>query len=127
MSEFELTQLISGATESLKSDAMNFVTLVFAYVIAAHLAGAKLPRKVAVLLSATYSLFQLAPAGGVIFDARRSIAFAERLFAEFPDSPLPRPSFGFAFIVLLAVGPLLLGWLGSLYYMHGIVRSKSSA
>ena len=125
MTEFEFIQASQLAFESLREGAMNVITVVFAYVVAAYFAGRKLTRTASVLVSVVYSLWLIGPFWGVISSVAGMLATADAFYLAFPDSfaSFP-PSKARYSLYLLATIPMLLGWVGSLVYMHGYIRSK---
>ena len=121
MSEYELLEAISTAGDKLSGGSMNFVAIFFAYLVAAHFVGGRLKKIEAVFLSLIYSLYQFSPASASVGGAIRMVKLSERYNSEFPASDLVNfPSI--PLMVTLTLAPLILGWLVSLYYMHGVVR-----
>ena len=60
MTEYEYLELAYDYGESVASSALNIATVFFAYVIAAHFVGDKLPKAFAYFLTWSYSLHALA-------------------------------------------------------------------
>lgn len=124
MTEFELIEVWALATEGLGAAGMNIVTVVFAYVIAAHLAGGKFNRLVAVSISVVYSMWLVGPFIGFISYLNLSHAAAIDYMTMFPDgTAIPDPQ-NLPVAVVLAAGPYVLGWIGSLMYMHWYIRGN---
>lgn len=104
--------------------SMNFVAIVFAYLVAAFATGERLPRPVAIGVSIIYSIFLVPHFSGCLGAIDRAFSAGAHLSTSFPGSwatagpPLPM-EVQFAFFGI----PMLLGWIGSLYYMHFYLRS----
>jgi len=125
MSEFEIYEAMMMALDLSVTASMNFVAIVFAYVVAAYVAGKSLPRNVALGTSTAYTLFLIPPFAGTLGNLDRNYDGALHLQAEYPESwMLIDDPMGFAPIAFLFAIPMILGWLGSIYFMHGFIRSK---
>jgi hypothetical protein len=123
MSEAELLEAISYTGSSIGIAGMSFVTVVFAYIIAAHFAGRQLTSKVAAFTSTVYSLFLTAP----LIDCTLSVVKFGKLNARYvTDHPSSDLVFNIPVEVVLFVSltPLVIGWLVSLGYMHAVVRAR---
>ena len=124
MSEFELIESITNASTVAGASAMNVVAVLFAYVLAAHFVGKQLPRSIAVFMSLLYSLFLIVPTSVMISAGVRVARLIARYRDEFPDVDLYPITPSVGMVLAMAVVPLVLGWVGSLYFMHGYVRCK---
>jgi len=106
--------------------SMNFLAIVAAYLIAAYVAGKKLPRSVAVGTSLIYTMFLVPPFTGMAGNLRRVYDLGNHLEVNFPESVLSTSSgTSFEAIVILFGIPMIVGWLGSIYFMHGYIRSEN--
>ena len=124
MSEFELFQVMDMQQTRVASNAMNFITLVFAYAVAAFLVGRILNRLITIALTLVYSMALIGPFLST-FSAARGLAISVEIFrSNFPDSLLLTNTDWASNIpiVATAVLPLLLGWSISIIYMHAYVR-----
>jgi len=122
MTEFEFIQVGEIAINGLGSAAMNIVTVIFAYVIAAHFVGKSLSRSAAISISIVYSLWLLLPFGGVYGNVDLLAKNAIEFQSVFPDSYAVTPVGSIVYV--MAIIPLFLGWIGSLFYMHRIIRKN---
>lgn len=123
MSEYELLDLILGAGDSMVSTGLALLTVLFAYVVAAFAAGARLSRTAAISISVLYSLWYMGPLLAFISSLDFLLRTAEEYRSMFPE--------GYAVVsdppnrllrLTTSAGPYILGWLGSLVYMHLYVR-----
>ena len=126
MSEFEYFEAFVMSMELGALASMNFLAIFAMYLIAAYVAGRKLPRSVAVSTSVIYTMFIVPPFGGTVGNFSRAKDVIVQSRADYPESVLfPVPEHPFEAFLALFVIPMLLGWLGSLYFMHGYVRSTT--
>ena len=109
------------------SEAMNMqfiviTSVVFAYLIAGHLAGAGLPKSVCVAVTVLYCGFMVGPFAAYYLDYARLFALSEQYHQQYPDGFMitELPSWG----VWPPLAPMLLAWFGSIYYVHYHVRSN---
>ncbi len=122
MTEFEFIQVGEIALNGFASSAMNIVTVIFAYVVAAHFVGKSLSRSAAISVSIVYSLWLIVPFGGVYGNLDLGAKNAIEFLRVYPDSYAVNPLESSAIIFAFAIIPLFLGWIGSLIYMHRIIR-----
>ena len=99
---------------------MGFLSAIVAYVVAAHFVGKSLPQIVAIAISFTYSLFLIGPALGVYGAINRISFIRAQYFLAYPDGSAFSP--GNTGLLVLALIPLVVGWVGSLLYLHAYVR-----
>lgn len=126
MTEFELLQAISVASDKIALSAMNVVAVIFAYILAVHFAGKTLTRAMAVFTSVLYSFFLVAPVYAAYIAVLRIAALTDRYRAEFPASDLVPMASNVGLTLLLTLAPLAIGWIGSLAYMHLYIRNEES-
>ena len=124
MNEFEYHALALESWSVVGSSVMDFVTILFAYSIAAHLAGDKLPRFFAWFLTLTYSFALLGPCWGIYKPITFVFALTEQYRIAYPDGWGFRGGTSHALILAVIFVPLLIGWLGSIAYMHWHVRRR---
>ena len=65
MTEYELADLVISLSAEAGRSTMDFVTVLFGYLVSAHFIGAGLSRVYAVALSAIYTCFAVFPIIGV--------------------------------------------------------------
>jgi hypothetical protein len=107
---------------------MNFVAIVFAYLVAAYVAGKSLPCNIAIGLSFIFAVFFVPPFMGTLDNLRRAFDAGACLTSQFPDSWAAQSSvLPFVLYAVLFGVPMIAGWLGSLYYMHVYVRGSAEA
>ena len=125
MSEFEYYEAIMMSVELSALASMNFLAIVAMYLIAAYVAGKQLPRSIAVGTSLIYTMFVIPPFVGSLGNMNRGHDLGVQAQAIFPESvvfqgtaiPLE------AYLVLFGV-PMLIGWMGSIYFMHSYIRNQ---
>src|SRR5262245_41647152 len=123
MTEYEYLDLANTADGAIAAGAMNFVTMFFAYVVAAHFVGRRLPSGIALLLSASDSLFLLGPLAQIVRNAQLMVLLTHQHAITNPDGLLSRvPAFGSSELLVVCLVPPLLGWVGSIIYMHWYIR-----
>ncbi len=116
MSPAEYIELILLAREAGTGSAMNFVTLVFAYLVMAYFVGASLSKLQIWLISIVYSFFVIFPLFGAAQDFMTINALAEDFYATHPIEaskfvvkiPSPWPLF---------VGVAMISWLLSIGFV----------
>ena len=125
MSEFEAYEAFMLTIEMSVLASMNFVAIVFAYLVAAYVAGKALPRNIAIGLSFVYTIFLVPPFVGCLGNLSRAFDGGAYLTTQFPDGWASQGSFvPYGVYIVLFGLPMLAGWMGSLYYMHKHIRGK---
>ena len=123
MTEFEYIEVIQANQEFLRSAAMDFATVFFAYAITAHLVGKSLTKPIAILISVIYSLFLLGPFSGILGPMNTEIDFLYEAKERFPDSVFFASQVGnMVIFAAITFVPTISAWVASLFYMHGYVR-----
>ena len=123
MSEAEAYEALMTTLEMSVLASMNFVAIVFAYLVAAHVGGKSLPRNVAIGLSPIYSIFLVPPFMGCFLNLSRAFDAGAYLTSQYPDSWAAQGSLVPIGVYSFMFGlPMFAGWLGSLYYLHKYVR-----
>ena len=127
MSEFEYYEALMMSVELSALAAMNYLAIVAMYLIAAYVAGNKLPRSIAVVTTLIYSMFLIPPFVGTLGNMRRAFQVGGEAQMVFPESVL----FGgagsvvtFGAYLLLFGFPMIAGWIGSIYFMHKYARNE---
>lgn len=112
MTEFELIEAMLGYQEVGVGHLMNFVSILFAYLVCGYLAGGKLTQLQLWIVNGLFASFSLAAAVGTYASLNRSFELIGRLATEFPpqDAPIlaePPPAEGavvaFLFIIIAYV------------------------
>ena len=128
MAEFELLELADMQTARIMWASMNIVTLLFGYLTVAFLVGKKFSPLIAVTLTVVYSFAYVGPLLTVFASVRGSLITYQQYALLFPDGAFVAPPWSQNLPwVTLAIGPLLLGYLVSVLYMHAYVRRASVA
>ena len=123
MTEFDYIEVVQANLEFIRSAAMDFTTVFFAYAITAHLVGKSLTKPIAMLISVIYTLFLLGPFTGILGTMNTQLDFLYEAKRLFPESVFFASQVGSTFIVLAVVFvPLAAAWVASLFYMHGYLR-----
>jgi hypothetical protein len=125
MSEFEYVEIVHLNAAYLGTSAMNVFSIFVAYTLAAHFAGKQLSRNVAVFVSTVYCLFLLGPFTGIVIATTDLENLKDAYLIEYPAGTLLSPTgLSLSGTIALTLAPALCGWLGSLAYMHAVVRKK---
>ena len=122
MTEYEFLEAGVLYFERILDSAMNLITVVFAYLAASHFVGERLPRAVAVGLSTIYSLWIVMTIASIATFLDSALNVQVEYRSEYPGGWVysREPRFGLWLIGSLL--PMLLAWIGSLYYLHFVVR-----
>ncbi|NKC01221.1 MAG: hypothetical protein GKR90_22370 [Pseudomonadales bacterium] len=119
MTEYELADLFISLSAEAGRSTMDFVTVLFAYLVLAHFVGATLDRIYIVIVTLIYTMFAIWPilgtyqAGSMMFEitqAHPQISHSLGLAVDFNPGYVP-------FVVLGSA------WALSLAYMYRIRRS----
>ena len=121
MSELEYGELLALIAQGMNTNFLIITSVMFAYVVAGHLVAAQLPRPIVVGTTVIYCFFMLAPFLGYFWDYARIHALSIQYHEEYPGGFVVYKTESWG--VWLTVLPMLLGWLGSVYYVHFHVRS----
>ena len=126
MTEFEYIQAVDLAYATIPGSAMNFITIVFAYIVASFFAGNKLPRIAAVSASIVYSVSLIGPVLAIVTSGQQMVLLQTQYLEVFPEGIFVQKTLGTMSILLVAVTPLLVGWLASLCFMHLHIRKTKA-
>lgn len=125
MTEYQVLELISLYRSEGAQHVMHFVSVLFAYVIAAYFTGSKLSRFQTTAITVLYALFSPGPIGGV-YEASNGVRDLHTLYGA--GIPVSTSSSGvIGFMPELAAATLIIGWIISLAFMYQIRRTQSSA
>ena len=121
MSEYEILDLVASSAELMGVQFTIYLTIIFAYLVAAYFAGAKLNRVQVLLLSGLF----VSAAGSEIWGMQRSLTnVADLLVLKAEYSPLTAYERGITehgSIWLLAMS---IGLLIALYFMWSVRRES---
>lgn len=73
MSEYETFQAMMLSLDMAVVASMNFMAIVFAYLVAAFVTGKSLPKSVAVGTSFIYTIFLIPPLLGVLRQSKEAL------------------------------------------------------
>lgn len=124
MSEYELLDLVSAAIDSMYDSTTMFLSLASGYLLVAYLAGAKLTRVQASIVSALFLVGAMLQCWGLI---TYESAIEEYLIAKAEISPLT----GYQQSILdgnagtLIASAMALGTIAALYFMWTVRHSKA--
>ena len=125
MTEYEFGELYALIQDAAYMQYLVFTGALFAYLIAGHLVGLSLPKKLATGISTIYSLFVLLPVGAYWMEMSRMSALALDYQAKYPGGyvvpEIISSPFNGAVLILL----MFIAWLGSIYYVHFHVRGST--
>lgn len=116
MTEYELADLFTSLSAEAGRSTMDFVTVLFAYLVVAHFVGATLDRWYVAILTALYSIFAIWPILGTyqagtmmytITNAHPGISKSIGVSVDFNPGWVP-------FVVLGSA------WVLSLFYMYRV-------
>ena len=122
MTEFEHIEAAQLAMNWLIDGSLNTVTVTFAYIVAAYIAGAQLSKLAAIGMSTLYTLFILGPIGGILGATRNYVMTIKHYHEAYPGGWAFGDTPDLTVVTFMTVSPLILGWLGSLAYLHFYLR-----
>ena len=125
MSEFEYYEAAVMASSVISNSAMDFTYLVFAYIVACHLAGKMFPQFVARLASIVFTLSLIGPMLGVISGIGQLNLIGSEYQLAFPEGGILQEFLvDSALIYTIIVTPLIVGWVSSILFLHLYVRGN---
>jgi hypothetical protein len=119
MSEFELLQLVASWSELTHLSEAAYLTLLFAYLAAAQLVGAKLSRAQLIIVTIIYSVAVLRTIAAHFAQISHLVDFGDQLSELGSVHTVQVPRFSPYMIVSLWV----IGFGASLIYMYSCRRS----
>ena len=126
MTEAEVIELIHLSEASTAQNVMNLTAIVFAYLLTAYFVGGKLPKSWATGISFCYTIFVIPVFIGCVTSHRVTVTLTSFYESTFPDGVLVHNYEAYtqvpAAAAILILLPVIIGWLGSLLYMHKYVR-----
>ena len=126
MTEFEFLSATDSALAFSAEAAMGFFTVFGAYVLTAFLAGRSFSKVAAILVSLLYSFFLLGPIAGILMSIDNLEHLLTLYFQQYPDGVIVRRRVSYETLLFLILSPLLVGWLASIFYMHGYARKQNT-
>ena len=128
MTEYELMDVILSAGDSMASTGLALLTVLFAYVVAAFVAGARLSRTAVISVSVLYSLWYMGPLLAFISSVDFMLRTVEQYRLMYPEGyAITSDAPNRLLRIATSAGPYVLGWLGSLVYMHLYVRREAGS
>ena len=124
MSEFEYAQLLTNSFNSMGLSHMNFIYIAFAYVVASFLVGKDISKTLAIGISIIYTLAVSGPFLGVIINQNSMFTVLTEYQAAFPDGVLLQAPINLTTSLIMSAGPLFIGWVASLLFLHAYVRKN---
>jgi hypothetical protein len=103
MTQYEYLELLAMARQQTAGGLMNCLVIISAYLVAAYVAGHRLPSVFLWPIAILYSLFLLGPARAAQMGFHRMDVLSKELFSPFPDSPFKEPPIGRFSAVLFGV------------------------
>lgn len=120
MTEFELLQLVANWSELANLTETTFLTLLFAYLAAAHFVGARLSRLQLVLVTAIYAVAVLRTGRAHLAQLSRILQLGDQLTELQSAYSVHVPTFGPYAIMTIWIA----GFAASLLYMRTCRRSE---
>ena len=112
------TILLNGVLDS----SLNIIYVTFGYLAAAHFIGNELEKAVALFLSFIYGYWILVSLYAIWNYMNMLTKLHLEYVLSFPDGWVWELGPNFEITLTLATFPLLMASLGSIYYLHGIIR-----
>ena len=127
MSGLEIIELLAILRAEVGRATMDFVTVMFGYLVCVHLIGANLSRAKALVLSVVYSIFSFFPMIGTNTSMTHMFAILSEHRADLVRyQELPESIVGSGMIALYFL-TMISAWLISLGYMYQIRLSAHKA
>jgi hypothetical protein len=126
LNELDLLIAIRDTSDSASSHFMNFVSGLFAVVLASHFVGTRLSRTNLGILIALFTAFTLTTGYATVSRLHMVNILLEQL-ASIPDPKLPLPfSFAAAWGPAAIAALLILGYVGGLVFLFESRRAATS-
>jgi hypothetical protein len=127
MSEYELVDLALSSLGHLGTSAPYCTTMIFGYLVAAHMIGDKLPQGVLWFLTFVYTTALISPLYGLRAGIGAYNNTVREYVSSYPDGSgfiRSASSMISAPVEYLTFLPILLSWLGSVVFMHLYMRRR---
>lgn len=121
MSEAEFIEVMVAMQAEAGRAFMDFVTVLFGYLVGVHFLGKRVPLALAIFISLIYSCFMMFPAIGVtdMMMTGTKIVLAHPEFAHLLGS-------GSMNVGYLPAAVILSGWAVSIWYMVHVRREAAT-
>ena len=126
MTEHEYIQNILYNYELMRPWYMDFVTVFFAYSVASHLFGHSLHKSAALAISSIYTMFSLVTFMALVDAIQHASELIHSMNTNYPDA-IYSTDVSASLSLMVALGPLALAWLASIFYLHVYVRKGVNA
>ncbi len=119
MTEYELADLFTSLSAEAGRSTMDFVTVLFAYLVVAHFVGATLDRLYVVIVTVIYSMFAIWPILGT-YQAGSMMYTVTHAHPELSQSLGLSVDFNPGLVPFVVLGS---AWVLSLAYMYRVRRT----
>lgn len=119
MTEYELADLFTSLSAEAGRSTMDFVTVLFAYLVVAHFVGATLDRVYVAIVTMVYSMFAIWPILGT-YQAGSMMYTITQAHPELSQSLSLSVDFNPGFVPFVVLGT---AWVLSLAYMYRVRKS----
>ena len=130
MSPDAWVSILLESTDIAASHFMNFVSLLFAYIVAMYVAAARLSRFQVASVTVLYSIFIFLPAASFIRTASAILSAGEELRKVDPvmaDTFFPGANFSVPLVTSVVPFLFIAAWILSIVFMVSIRRSNDDA
>ncbi len=107
MSDYELADLFMGYTGALQSSFMNFVAVLFAFLIAGHLVAGKLQSGMVAIVVGPFTILTLQQSITVLGYGHDVAGLADQIWTQAAENPTSLGWHGTATPVLSSLVPIL--------------------
>ena len=114
VTEYEYLELFALTKQATSADSMNCLVIISAYLVAAYVAGNRLPFVFLLPIVTLYTIFLAGPAAAAMQGFQRMDAVTTEFAGHFPDSTLIPPLVGPA--AYIVPGVVVVGWALSLAF-----------
>ena len=123
MTEYELADLFTSLSAEAGRSTMDFVTVLFAYLVVAHFVGASLDRIYVAIVNVIFSVFAIWPILGT-YQAGSMMYAVTHAHPELSQSLGLSVDFNPGYVPFVVLGS---AWILSLAYMYRVRRNASPA
>jgi hypothetical protein len=124
MSEFEFLEAGVLYLERILDSTINLIAVISGFLVAAHFVGQQMTKAVSVSLSLVYSIFVLIVLTTLVTFTSAYTDVIVQYQAAYPDGWVHPNELRRAPLAVWATFPLVVVWVGSLYYLHFVVRKN---
>ena len=126
MTEFEFLETFAIAKQDVFNNFVVISTVIFAYLAAGHFIARDLSTKIMRGLTLIYCFFLIAPMSTYWLAWSYSLVVIREYESLYPDGWLLGGTGGVPILLIFTFMPIVLAWLGSIYYVHYIVRKDAN-